>query len=200
MAERTDELREDIEQKRSDIGYTVDQIQNRVSPGRVTARSSYRARRWFIDTKDKLMGNDQPGYPWENLSQGFTQRAEEMTDRASEMVSDAKDTISQAPGKMRQQTRGNPLAAGLVAFGSGMLLGTLLPETNVETRAARRLEPGVSSVVSEAGEIGREITEEMKVSAEKAVDEVKDTAATAAESVKEEARQAADRAKEQTGT
>ena len=37
MADRTDELRQDIDQKREDIGYTVDQIQNRVSPGRITA-------------------------------------------------------------------------------------------------------------------------------------------------------------------
>jgi hypothetical protein len=200
MAERTDELREDIEQKRHDIGYTVDQIQNRVSPGRVTARGRYRARRWFIDTKDRLMGNDQPSYSWESPSQGLAQRAEAMTDRASEIVSEAKETISQAPGMMRQQTRGNPLAAGLVAFGGGMLVGTLLPETNVEARAARRLEPAVSSVASEAGEIGREITEDVKASAGEAMEEVKDTAVTAAEGVKEEARQAADRAKEQTET
>ena len=85
MADRTDELREDIERQRQSIGYTVDQIQNRVSPGRITARGRYRVRRWLIDTKDQVMGNDQSEYPWERWSHDLSDKAGEMSEQAASM-------------------------------------------------------------------------------------------------------------------
>ncbi|MGH2702085.1 MAG: DUF3618 domain-containing protein [Actinomycetota bacterium] len=196
MVERTEELREDIDQKRDDIAYTVDQIQNRMSPGRVTARGRYRMRRWWIDTKDGLLGNDELNYPWEGSSQRVSQRVGAVADQASEMISGAGEAVAQAPKMLRQQTKGNPVAAGLVAFGGGLLVGSILPETRTERQAARRLEPMVADVVSDATETGREIAEDVKTSASEAMEEVKDTASAAAESMKEETAAAIDRAKD----
>lgn len=196
MAERTEELRDKIDQNRGDIGYTVDQLQNRVSPGRVTARGRYRMRRWWIDTRDRVMGNDEPAYPWESPSQGIGQRVEAMGERASEIVSGAGETIANTPNVVRRQTRGNPLAAGFVAFGGGLLVGTLLPESQAESRAAQRLEPALSGMAEEAREIGKDVAEDIKTSAGEAMEEVKDTASTAAEEVKDEAREAMNRARE----
>ena len=218
MADRTDELREDIERQRQSIGYTVDQIQNRVSPGRITARGRYRVRRWLIDTKDQVMGNDQSEYPWERWSRDVSQKAGDMSERAADAVTGAKDTLSekagaiseqagdavtgaretltQTPEKLRQQTRGNPLAVGLIAFGGGMLTGALLPESRVEGRALRRVEPVLAGAASEAGHIAREIADDVKHSAGASVEQVKETASAAAGNVKEEAREAVDRTKQ----
>jgi hypothetical protein len=196
MVDRTDQLREDIDQKREDIGYTVDQIQNRVSPGRITARGSYRFRRWWIDTRDRILGNDQSEYPWERQVQGISDRVVDVTDRASEVLSDVRDGVAETPKMLRRQTQGNPVAAGFIAFGGGLLVGTLLPETQTERDAARRLEPTVSGMAQEAGEIGKDMAEDVKTTAVEAMDEVRDSASAAAEGVKDEAKEAMRRARE----
>ena len=196
MADRTDELREDIDQKREDIGYTVDQIQNRVSPGRITARGRYRLRRWWIDAKDRILGNDQSEYPWERQAQGISNRVGEVTDRASEVMSDVREGVAETPRMLRRQTQGNPVAAGFIAFGGGLLVGTLLPETQTERDAAKRLEPSVAGIAQGAGEIGKDVAEDVKTTAVEAIDEVKDSASAAAGGVKEEAKEAMTRARE----
>jgi Protein of unknown function (DUF3618) len=196
MADRTEELREDIERQRQSIGYTVDQIQNRVSPGRITARGRHRVRRWFIDTKDQLMGNDQSDYPWERWSRDVGEKAGDMSEHAADAMSEVKETVSEAPARLRQKTRGNPMAVGLIAFGGGMLAGTLLPESNIEGRAMRRVEPALASAASEASEISRDIADDLKESAGSSMDKVKDAASAAADNVKEETRDAIDRTKE----
>jgi len=196
MADRTEELREDIERQRQSIGYTVDQIQNRVSPGRITARGRYRVRRWLIDTKDQVMGNDQSEYPWERWSRDLSDKAGEMSEQAADAMSDVKETVSEAPEKLRQKTQGNPLAVGLIAFGGGMLAGAMLPESKVEGRAMRRVEPALASVAAEASQIGRDVADEVKESAGSSIEQVKEKASSAADNVKEEARDAIDRTKE----
>jgi uncharacterized protein YoxC len=196
MADRTDQLREDIDQKREDIGYTVDQIQNRVSPGRITARGRYRFRRWWIDTKDRILGNDQSEYPWERRVQGISHRVGNVTDRASEMMSEVREGVAETPRMVRHQTQGNPVAAGFIAFGGGLLVGTLLPETRTERDAAKRLEPSVSGIAQEAGEIGKEMAEDVKTTAVEAIDQVKDSASTAAADLKDEAKEAMTRVRE----
>ncbi len=219
MVERTDELRDDIERRRREISGTVDELQNRVSPSRVMARGSYRVRRWVIDTKDRIMGNEQPYYPWqESYGSGskeesmkdrvsesasrtgdrVSEMTEEVTDRASHAVSEAKDAVTKAPQMVRQQTRGNPMAAGLIAFGGGLLLGSLLPETSAEHDIARRIEPAVSGAMSEAREAGREVMEDVKDDAEDAMDQVKDKASEAGQHLRENTREATERAKERT--
>ncbi|MGH8941204.1 MAG: DUF3618 domain-containing protein [Acidimicrobiia bacterium] len=196
MADRTDQLREDIDQKRDDIGYTVDQIQNRVSPGRITARGRYRFRRWWIDTRDRILGNDQSQYPWERQVQEVSNRVGNVTDRASEVVSDVRAGVAETPRMLRRQTQGNPVAAGFVAFGGGLLVGTLLPETQTERDAAQRLEPSVAGLAQEAAEIGKDVAEDVKTTAVGAIDEMKESASAAAEGVKEEAKEAMTRARE----
>jgi len=49
--------------QRADISRTVEEIENRVVPGRILNRRKYRMRRSVMDFKDRLMGNDQQDYP-----------------------------------------------------------------------------------------------------------------------------------------
>lgn len=75
------------------------------------------------------------------------------------------------------------MAAGLIAFGGGLLLGSLLPETSAEHDIARRVEPAVSGAMSEAREAGREVMEDVKGDAEDAMDQVKDKASEAGQNI-----------------
>lgn len=196
MASRTDELREDIEQRRDDIGHTVDQLQNRVSPARITARGRYRARKWWTDLKDRIMGNDQSEYPWEDSMRKITEQAGNLTDKASDLATEVKEGVAQAPAMVRRQTQGNPMAVGVIAFGGGLLVGTLLPESAGERKIAQRLEPGVAGIAEEATEVGKQIAEDVQDSAKGTIDELKDRTAAAAESVKDEATEAVARVRD----
>ncbi len=221
MVERTDELRDDIERRRREISGTVDELQNRVSPKRVMARGRYRVRRWVIDRKDRIMGNEQPYYPWqdqeshgsgskeesmkERVSESTSRTgdrvsevAREATDRASHAASEAKDAVTKAPQMVRQQTRGNPMAAGFIAFGGGLLLGSLLPETSTEHDIARRIEPTVSDAMSEAREAGRDVMEDVKGDAEDAMEQVKDKASEAGQHLRDDTKEAAERGRDRT--
>lgn len=210
MADRTDELRDDIEYRRESISQTVDQIENRVSPSRIAARGRYRARQRLYDMKDRIMGNESRDYPWQTYddSPGVRERASGITDSVSSSVSSAGDTVSQGlssagdtlgdvPQMVRRQARGNPLAAGIIAFGGGLLVGTLAPRTQPERRVARQVEPLVSDVVDEAKERGQSIAEDLKEPARRAADQVKESAKSGAQSVQEDAKEAAQRAKDE---
>lgn len=228
MVERTDELRDDIERRRQDITQTVDELQNRVSPGRIMSRGRYRLRRWIIDKRDQIMGNEEPDYPWQQPERGYygqqgqvsgsseesiTERvsqaasevgdrvshvASETGDRMSEAASEIKEKVSHAPGQIRQQTRGNPMAAGLIAFGGGLLLGTILPETRTEHDIARRVEPQVSRAVGEARDLGREVMEDVKDGADHAMEQVKETVSEAGQHLKDDASDAVERTRDRT--
>jgi len=224
MVERTDELRDDIERRRQNITHTVNELQNRVSPGRIMSRSRYRVRRWVIDKRDQIMGNEKPDYPWqqhydqhrpvsssreESITERVSQAASEAGDRVShvasetgermsEAASEIKEKVTHAPGQIRQQTRGNPMAAGLIAFGGGLLLGTMLPETRTEHDIARRVEPQVSRAVGEAREAGREVMEDVKVDADHAMEQVKEAASEAGQHLKDDASDAVERTRDRT--
>ena len=106
-------------------------------------------------------------------------------ERMGARVSDVGDRIGETPDMMRRQTRGNPLAAGLVALGAGLLAGSLLPQTRTERRAAQRIQPALEEAVSEASDTGREMVDDLKGSAREATDHVKEEAARATSEVRE---------------
>ena len=62
------------------------------------------------------------------------------------------DVVTSAPQAIQTQTQGNPLAAGLVAFGVGALAGTLLPTTRREEQAVAQVQPALESAAGELAE------------------------------------------------
>ena len=179
MAETTGELRRDLDEQRDDIARTVDEIQNRVSPGRVWTRQSHRMRHRFTDWKDRIMGNDQPYYSSGNRS-GSSYGTEGLAAVSGERLSDAKETVAGAPEALRRQTQGNPLAAGLIAFGAGLPGVKPDPRDTTGQKLAEGVQPLVSDVVGEARQAASAVAQELKEPAEQAVQDVKDVAQQAA--------------------
>src|SRR6266496_3000587 len=89
------------------------------------------------------------------------------------------DTVRQAPEAVTRRTQGNPVAAGVIAFGVGLLAASLLPTTDAEKRAGQQLKEDVSGTVRDAAQ------------------QVKETARDAAQNTKEEAKWSAQDAKDQ---
>jgi hypothetical protein len=101
-------------------------------------------------------------------------------------LADAASAIGDTPHQVRAKTQGNPLAAGLIAFGAGMLLSSLIPASEKEREAAETLKAKVEPLTNELTETARDVAEGLKAPAQAAVEDVKATAADATAHVKAE--------------
>src|SRR6266496_6422627 len=91
------------------------------------------------------------------------------------------DTVRQAPEAVTRRTQGNPVAAGVIAFGVGLLAASLLPTTDAEKRAGQQLKEN-------AGDLVEPVRQPLKESAQQVKDDVSGTVRDAAQQVKETAR------------
>jgi uncharacterized membrane protein len=92
---------------------------------------------------------------------------------------------------VRRQTRGNPMAAGLMAVGAGWLVGSVLPRSDRERAMAQRIEPALSDAAAAVKHEGEELASEMREPVRDAVDDVKHTGQDAAADIRDEAKDAA---------
>jgi len=118
------ELRRQAGEQRHEMGDTLEAIGDRLSPERIIERRKAAVGQRFRQVKDTVMGS--PDYE-EPVS-------ERMRERTGGMVHSATDAVKGAPGALVDQARGNPIAVGVVAFGAGLLLATVMPKSETETR------------------------------------------------------------------
>jgi len=124
MSTDPDRIREDIERTRAELSSDVDALTDKVSPTRVAQRQAEYVREGVTRVKDRVMGGISDGTDAVGSSVGS----------AAGSIGDAASNLPQAT---RSSARGNPLAAGLVAFGLGWLVASLLPSTRQEQQVAR---------------------------------------------------------------
>ena len=109
-------------------------------------------------------------------------------------ASDAAERLQDAPQAVRRQTHGNPLAAGLIAFGVGWLVSSLLPtsrqEQQLAEQARERAQDLAQPLAQHAQEIGHEVTDNLREPAQQAVESVRSTAQAGAENLRGDARSA----------
>lgn len=183
MGQSTEELTRGIEQTRQSLSRDVDELTDKVSPNRIVQRRKDAAASKLRSLRDSVMGTAQ--------SSGET---------LSSAGQSVGDTASSAVDTLEQKTQGNPLAAGLVAFGAGMILGSLAPATKVEAQATQRAMDTAKEhgepLLEEAKAAGQEMAENLKKSATQAASEVRDTAQESAEHVKEEAKASGEHVKD----
>ena len=124
-------------------------------------------------------------------------------------ASTAAGAVQEAPQAIRRQTRGNPLAAGLIAFGAGWLVSSLLPATRREQELADQARQQATQVAQEkvapvAQQVAGEVKDNLREPAQQAVESVKSTAQDAKQTVTEEGKSAAQdvsgRAQDAAGT
>ena len=104
----------------------------------------------------------------------------------------ARELPGQARDQVRTQTQGNPLAAGLIAFGGGLLTAYLFPTSRVERQAAGQVREAAEPAVRDLKETGRAVAEDLKDTAAQAADEVKQAASSSAQRIADDAKEAAD--------
>lgn len=154
MATRTDELTTEIRTTRGRMDRTLDDIGDRAGPGRLTER----LKGAVSNTKDTVMGT------------------------AGDARHSMADSAGGASDAVKRQSQGNPLAAGLVAFGAGLLAGSVMPESRTENKLAREVQAKAQGP----------LREHAKESAGAVSDQVGERVGEAKEHIAEEGRYAKD--------
>lgn len=207
MAEAPDRIRDDIEATRSDLARDVDALADRTVPTRV-------ARRRWDELKGKVRGVSEsvmgaPGNGGRAVKDrtrsavGTVQEAASQAgDKAADVAGNVADTVRQAPGTIAEKAKGNPIAAGIIAFGVGLLTASLIPASEVERKAGEKIRENADDLLEPVREplaqSGQQLKEDLTGSVTAAAEEVKETAKDAARATKDQATSSAQDAKERT--
>jgi hypothetical protein len=178
MGQSAEELRHEIEDTRADLGETLDAIGDRVSPSRMVERRKNRVTSGLRDMRDRVMGS-----------------ASDTSHSIGDTAGSAVDTLRATPDTVARQTQGNPLMAGAVAFGFGVLLASVIPASSKEKQVTEQLMDKTEPLKDELKRTGQEMAEHLKEPARAAMESVKETAAQGAQSVTETAKDAAETTK-----
>jgi hypothetical protein len=190
MSENPDAIRADIEATRARLGTNVDAVGDKVTPSNIVHRQTDKARKVASGVKEKIMGAADHTT---HTTAGSVHHA------AGDALGNAGDAIAEAPHKVAVKTQGNPLAAGLIAFGAGLLASSLIPASRKEREAADALKSVAEPVATQLTEAAKDVAEGLREPAQDAMENVKATAADAAENVRADGRTAATEVK-QTAT
>jgi gas vesicle protein len=189
MTSDPDQIRNNIEQTQLNLSADVNALSDKVSPPKIVGRRVQQTRSAVTNVKDKIMGGTAEHTS--NLSGTVSSSASSAKDTVSSTASSAADAVGSAPDMARQRTRGNPLAAGLIAFGAGWLVASLLPATEPEQQVASQVKDVATEkgrpIAQQLGQAGQEAAQDLKESAQQKAQSVKETATDAASTVRDEA-------------
>ena len=178
MSENPDVIRADIEATRARLGTNVDAVADKVTPSHIVQRQTDKVKE---NVKDAVFGVKEKVMGAADHTAGNVHSA---TGSAGAHLSDAGAAIGDAPTQVKTKTQGNPLAAGLIAFGAGLLVSSLIPASQKEREAADALKTAAEPLTTELTEAAKHVAEGLKEPAQAAMDNVKATAADATEHVK----------------
>jgi hypothetical protein len=201
-------LRAEIARTRAELSDNVDTLTETANPKNIANRQVTKVKSAARGVREHLMG--APDDPDDSGTLGdkadaVKDRVGAVGDRASntlgsvqDRASGALDTVSDAPAQVRRKARGNPLAAGLIAFGIGYLIAGAIPSSQKEQHAANRLQDKGAPLKDKLSEAAGEIGDRLREPAQEAVASVKGVATTAAANVKDEGVAAKDAVQEQS--
>ena len=116
MTNDPEAIRQDIEQTRRELSEDVDVLADKVNPSSIAHRQTEKVRGVARKVKDSVMG---------------------AADSATSQFSDATGKAGSASTSAMDKAKGNPLAVGLIAFGVGLLVASLIPASEGEKQLAQ---------------------------------------------------------------
>jgi hypothetical protein len=175
MGKEPEVIEKDIASTREDLSRDFDALADKVSPSRAVGRRVDTVKGKFTGAKDKVMGTAH--------------------DVGGSLASAPNDAVSSASNA----AQGNPLAAGLVAFGLGWLVSSLAPASQKEAQLAGQAVEAAKEhgqpLIEEAKSVGQEVGADLKDKVTEAAADLKDSATESAQHVKEEGQTAAESVK-----
>jgi len=199
MTSSTDpnEIRADIERTRAELSYNVDELADTANPKNIANRQVDKVKGAVSGVRDRIMGS--PDDPYDTGAVGSAKeavgdrvsavgdRVSAVGDAVGDRVSAAGGAIASAPSAAKSKARGNPLAAGLIAFGAGLLVSGLIPSSQKEQRAVSNLqEKTVEPLKQQVSQVAGEVASNLREPAQEAAESLKSTATEAVQHVKDE--------------
>jgi hypothetical protein len=207
------------------VGRAKAEVADKVSPARAVRRRGQRLREGLRVAKDSVRGGDDGADAEDDafdergatMPTSATRRAGggarldagsdsptpsrsgsgRVSTRGGGAVADVASRARSAPRAVQDRAEGNPLAAGLVAFGAGVAVAMILPPSEPERRALGQARQRIDPLKQRVVETGRSVAGELQPVAQAGVERVKDRAATAAQQIKDQAQGVAQEVKGQ---
>lgn len=180
MNKDPEDIREDIEQTRAELRGDVDAIVDKVSPSSIAHRQNEKIKSSVRRAKDAVMGT-----------------ADSAGEHTREALGEVGDTVHEAPARVATQTRGNPLAAGLIAFGAGLLASSLFPSSDTEQELVKNLKDKAEPVTSELADAAQHIAEDLREPVAEATEAIKSSVQESAATLKDDTSNEASHLKDQ---
>lgn len=186
-----EEIRQEIERTRAELSDNVNALGDSASPSNIARGQVDKVKDSASSLKERVFG--APENPYDDGMVGDVRsRLGDSGDNASGMVSDARDAVNEAPQQLKSRTRGNPMAAGLIAMGIGALIGGLIPASRKESEMAQQLKEAAEPLAEQVKQVANEAKDNLQPLVQDAVGSVKDVAQDAGEHVKQDASKAKD--------
>lgn len=175
-----EQIRADIAATRARLSGDVDTLADEANPKTIAHRTVDDVKNSAVGLKDRLMGS-----------------ADDTKSSLQNAVSSGKDAADGTPGSVKSRTQGNPLAAGVIAFGLGMLSAALIPSSDREQQLVSDLKTKADPAKQQLTDAAKQAADHLRHPAQEAVTAVKDTATDAAQNVKSEGQTAGQDVKDQ---
>ena len=130
MGTKPEELKADIAERRRMMSEELGSDRRPGEPGQIVDRRRAAVRQRVSGWRETVMGAPGSGT---NSSLGLSDRA-----------SNVGGQLSDAPDALRRRAQGNPLVAGLIVFGAGLLVASVLPESEPSAKQPRTCNPSWS--------------------------------------------------------
>jgi hypothetical protein len=161
VAQSTEQLKSDIAVRREEIGRDLEAIGNKVSPSQMVERRKESAKAKVQNVRESIMGS---------------------ADSASTGASRVGGKVQELPDLARQRVQGSPLGVGLVAFGAGLIVASMIKPTRAEQRAVEQVQPELERAAGDLRQAGQEAAIDLRDHAQEAVSHVSQSAKDAVQS------------------
>jgi hypothetical protein len=192
-----DQLAMQVDQTRNSLSKDVARLNDRVSPARAVGTRTDKIKDSAGKVKDRLMGAKD---------RAMDQGPGVAKDKAGSAVGSVHDATNAAAGKLgavtntaalKEQTQGNPVAAGLVAFGVGWLLSSLVPVSQAEQAAAATVEDNADTLVAPLKESAQQVAGNLQEPLQNSAEALRQTTTDAVNRTTEHAKSATQDVKQQ---
>jgi hypothetical protein len=187
------ELKKTAEADRIRMATTLEAIGDRLSPERVLERRKAAFGQRFRRMREAVMGS--PTYV-EPMARAARDQAAAAASSAADAARTVAVKVQDAPETVSNTTAGNPLAAGLIALGAGLLLATAFPTTQTEQHLLDGAQPQIDRVREELRDAGQQLSHDVRDEAKRAVEQTTSSGKEAASAVSDEARSSAQKVTE----
>ncbi|GGK10261.1 hypothetical protein GCM10010123_45260 [Pilimelia anulata] len=198
MTAQPEQIRREIERTRASLSHDVDALAYKASPTRIVEERKQRLTGTLRGIRDTVMGTA------DDAGGGLSRATGAVGDTIADTAHAVGEAAADAPAAIRRQTEGNPLAAGLIAFGVGWLVSSLVPGSDPERRAVAAAGDAVEEHApqwkQQLGEAAGDLTDSLRAPAAEAVTAVRETATEAVDTVRSDAGDAAHAVRAEAGS